>query len=205
MYLAQGQRLRLTLTAASRRVKSAACLLLGLFALTARAQLAEQEQTGQMAGPDNTPLAYSIRLLPLASFPDIPAPFLRVLSSRGCLIPQTYEAHQPENVIHGSFEKPGSSDVALLCTTGQTTSLLVFFASNPSQPATLVKSKNTDWLAIEGDRMRGFAWGLDPVATAYLPRGLTADHDGISDSFIEHTAKLHYYSRDHWLTVDRNN
>src|SRR6185437_6192208 len=58
---------------------------------------------------------YNIRHLPVVSFPQVPMTVREGLGERGCLIPQTYEAHQPENVIHGSFERAGSSDWAVLC------------------------------------------------------------------------------------------
>ena len=60
---------------------------------------------------------YVVRHLPAASFPQMPLTVQDGLSERGCLIPQTYEARQPENAVHGSFERPGSSDWAVLCST----------------------------------------------------------------------------------------
>src|SRR5665213_1267661 len=59
-------------------------------------------------------VAYRIRHLPVSSFPDLPAPIAEILNQRGCLVPQTYEAHRPENVIHASLESAGSSDWAVL-------------------------------------------------------------------------------------------
>src|SRR5690242_11773464 len=53
---------------------------------------------------------YLIRRLPVNAFPDLPATVVAQLDQRHCLIPQSYEAHHPENVIHGSLERAGSSD-----------------------------------------------------------------------------------------------
>ncbi len=50
---------------------------------------------------------YAFRMLPPSSFIDLPAPILKDLESRRCLIPQTYEARTPENVIHGAFREKG--------------------------------------------------------------------------------------------------
>ncbi len=72
---------------------------------------------------------YLIRHLPVNSFPQLPPAVQDALTRRGCLIPQTYEAHQPENVVHASLERPGSSDWAVLCSANGTVSLLVFFPS----------------------------------------------------------------------------
>src|SRR5689334_12337792 len=58
---------------------------------------------------------YLIRRLPLNAFPQLPEAIANELSDRDCLIPQTYEAHRPENVVHASLERPGSQDWAVLC------------------------------------------------------------------------------------------
>src|ERR1700691_1700003 len=70
---------------------------------------------------------YLIRRLPVSAFPQLPAAVGNLLKERGCLIPQTYEAHQPENVIEASLERSGSRDWAVLCSEKGTVSLLVFF------------------------------------------------------------------------------
>ena len=44
---------------------------------------------------DGHPTPYLIRHLPVSSFPDLPPAVQEQLNHRGCLIPQTYEAHQP--------------------------------------------------------------------------------------------------------------
>ena len=77
---------------------------------------------------------YLIRHLPVNSFPQLPPAIHDALTRRGCLIPQTYEAHGPENVVHASLERQGSSDWAVLCSANGTVSLLVFFAGNYATP-----------------------------------------------------------------------
>jgi len=79
---------------------------------------------------------YLIRHLPVSSFPALPAAIQSQLDRRGCLIPQTYEAHRPENVIRASLERQGSSDWVVLCSAKGTVSLLVFFGGDPGHPAT---------------------------------------------------------------------
>src|ERR1035437_6317605 len=78
-------------------------------------------------------IPYLIRHLPISSFPNLPDELTVLLNRRGCLIPQTYEAHHPENVVHASLERPGSSDWAVLCSAQGTVSLLVFFPSDPAR------------------------------------------------------------------------
>src|SRR6185437_2757881 len=108
---------------------------------------------------------YIVRHLPLASFPQIPVTIQDGLGKRGCLIPQTYEAHQPENVIHGSFERAGSSDWTALCSVRGTASLLVFFGSNPEHPFTLASTPETERLqAHDSTGVLDFDWGINAAS-----------------------------------------
>ena len=79
----------------------------------------------------------------MSSFPELPPEIAAQLDQRGCMIPQTYQAHRPENVIHASLERAGSSDWAVLCSSGGTVQLLVFFGSSPKEPSVLVKEPET--------------------------------------------------------------
>jgi hypothetical protein len=88
---------------------------------------AERIESGKALSASGEAITYRIRLLPLASFPNLPAPVAAELSHRQCVIPQSFEAKQPENVIHGAFHAAGSSDWAALCSSAGTTTLYVFF------------------------------------------------------------------------------
>ncbi len=79
---------------------------------------------------------YLIHHLPISSFPELPAPIMGLLNRRGCTIPQTYAAHHPENVVHASLERAGSSDWAVLCSVGGTVSLLIFFDEGTTEGPT---------------------------------------------------------------------
>ena len=88
-----------------------------------------------------------------------------MLNRRGCLIPQTYEAHGPENVVHASLERAGSSDWAVLCSAEGTVSLLVFFGSTPAQLVVLASAPETERLqAHDPSGVLGFNWGIDPAS-----------------------------------------
>ena len=89
---------------------------------------------------DGQSTPYRIRRLPVSSFPDLPDDFVDQLNRRRCLIPQTYEAHRPENVVHARLERAGSSDWAVLCSAQGTVSLLVFFASTPAKVTVLASA-----------------------------------------------------------------
>src|SRR3954471_15791408 len=103
-------------------MKIAASILVGLISAlvcghaSAGAQESNSEAPKQsFNGSGNTSMdgkmvSYLIRRLPVSSFPDLPDAVAEALTQRACLIPQTYQAHRPENVIHASFDRAGSSD-----------------------------------------------------------------------------------------------
>lgn len=155
-------------------------------------------------------IPYVVRHLPIASFPGIPTAIRDGLGQRGCLIPQTYEAHQPENAVHGSFERPGSSDWAVLCSVGGAASLLVFFGSHPDHPFTLASAQETERLqAHDPSGVLGFNWGIDAASPRQVydaqagiyPRPPMLNHDAIADSIVEHGTEYHYYSNGAWTLL----
>ena len=93
-----------------------------------------------------TPPLTSSAICRSAPFPACPRRSQPNSTSRGCLIPQTYEAHRPENVIHASLERAGSSDWAVLCSERGTVSLLVYFSSDPAKLLVLAASPETERL-----------------------------------------------------------
>ena len=153
---------------------------------------------------------YLIRHLPLSSFPELPGVVVDLLNGRGCLIPQTYEAHHPENVVHASLEQAGSSDWAVLCSAQGTVSLLVFFSSAPAQLAVLASAPETQRLQTHDPTgVLGFNWGIDPASPAQVreaqigmePRPLRLDHDALADSVVEHHTVYHFYGKSAWTLV----
>jgi len=157
------------------------------------------------------PNSYVIRHLPPSSFPDLPEPISDLINRRGCLIPQTYEAHRPENVIHASLERPGSRDWALLCSVKGTVSLLVFFASTPERPMVLATARETERLqAHDPSHVLGFNWGIDPASPEQVHdaqislehRPPAPDHDALADSTVDGKTIDHFYSKGKWTLVD---
>lgn len=156
-------------------------------------------------------LSYRIRRLPVSSFPELPEVILEQLNQRGCLIPQTYQAHRPENVIHGRFERPGSSDWAVLCAVRGTVSLLVFFGSDPGKAqvlATVPESERLQQHDASGEL--GFNWGIDPATPQRVHEAQTPlahrppwlDHDALADSLVDRHTVYHFYSEDAWTLLN---
>lgn len=194
-----------------RRGDIACAVLLAMGAASSAAQALRPLTDSGEVMVDGQPMPYVIHHLPLSSFPALPSVIAAQLKERGCLIPQTYEARQPENVVHASLERPGSSDWAVLCSAQGTVSLLVFFASAPEAPTTLASAPETERLqprVVSG--VLGFNWGIDPAspervheAQIGLPRRLPApDHDALADSVIDHRTVYHFFARGRWTLLD---
>lgn len=196
------------------RSPKACLLLLGWTALSAAGAqepaISNLVTSGKIAvAGQMTP--YKIRHLPPDSFPELPEAVNRQLQERGCLVPQTYEARRPENVIQGSFERAGSSDWAVLCSAHGTVSLLVFFGSSKGTPLVLGSTDETKRLQrCNSTGELGFNWGIDPASAQSIheaqigmtPRPPRLDHDAIGDSVIDRKTVYRYYNRGTWSVVD---
>jgi hypothetical protein len=168
-------------------------------------------KTGQIA-IDGRMKSYVIHYLPPSSFPNLPGSIADLLSQRGCLIPQTYEAHHPENVVHASLERAGSQDWALLCSAKGMVSLMVFFASAPESPTILVVAPEAERLQVHGaSQVLGFDWGIDPASPERVHdaqigldhRPPPPDHDAIANSVIDQRTAYYLYSKTgKWMQVE---
>jgi hypothetical protein len=164
------------------------------------------------------PTPYMIRHLPVSSFPELPEGIVNLLNRRRCLIPQTYEAHHPENVVHASLERSGSSDWAVLCSVEGTVSLLVFFdegtgesEAKAMQPAVLASAPEAQRLqSHDPSGVLGFNWGIDPASPQRVHdaqigmehRPAPLDHDALADSVVEHSTVYHFYVKPTWTLLE---
>jgi len=154
--------------------------------------------------------SYLIRHLPVSSFPEIPEELAAQLNRRGCLIPQTYQAHRPENVVHASLERAGSSDWAVLCSERGTVSLLVYFSSAPDGLLVLAASPETERLQThDPGGVLGFNWGIDPASPDRVHQAQSGlehrpaylDHDALADSLVDHKTVYHFYLKNAWTVL----
>ena len=157
---------------------------------------------------------YLIRHLPVSSFPELPSAVVGLLNLRSCVIPQTYEAHHPENVVHASLERAGSSDWAVLCSAEGIVSLLVFFGNAPAQFVVLASAPETLRLqAYDATGALGFNWGIDPASPRQIHdaqigmehRPPIMDHDALADSVVDRRTIYHFYAKSAWTLVDLPN
>jgi hypothetical protein len=159
---------------------------------------------------DGRATPYLIRHLPVNAFPQLPVAVGDALTRRGCLIPQTYEANRPENVVNASLERHGSSDWAVLCSHNGGVSLLVFFGDG-GDPVVLVTAAETDRLQAHGaTNMLGFNWAIDPAppdAVHLAQLGMRhppprLDHDALADSVIDQKTIYRFYTEGAWTIVN---
>ncbi|HMG84696.1 MAG TPA: hypothetical protein VK574_03075 [Terracidiphilus sp.] len=155
--------------------------------------------------------SYLIRRLPASSFPDLPDAIADVLEKRGCMIPQTFQAHRPENVINASLERPGSSDWAVLCSTHGNVDLLVFFARIPNKPVTLASVPELERLQRhDSSGVLGFDWGIDPASPRQIREAQAGmehhppqlDHDALEDVVLNQKTVYRFYTHSAWTVVD---
>jgi hypothetical protein len=154
---------------------------------------------------------YVVRHLPPASFPDLPEAVAGELAARGCLIPQTYQARRPENVVQGSFGRAGSSDWAVLCSVKGMVSLLVFFDGATAKPGVVATAAETQRLRVhESGGELGFDWGIDAASPQTIhdaqiglsPRPARLDHDAVADSVVDGKTVYRYFSSGKWAVLE---
>jgi len=160
---------------------------------------------------DGKPQKYKVEHLPASSFPMLPPAVAVELNRRECLIPQTYEAHGPENVIHGSFKHAGETDWAVLCSVHGTVSLLVFFEGAAETPAVVSSAPETARLQLNNSTGEfGFDWGIDvaspeQVHEAQLDmrrRPPRLDHDAVASSIIDGETTYRFFNGSIWTILD---
>ena len=164
-----------------------------------------------MTSIDGRSVSYLIRRLPVDSFPNLPDDIAGILLQRGCLIPQTYQAHRPENVVHASFERPGSSDWAVLCSEHGRVDLLVFFARTPDKPVRLASALELDRLQRhDSSGVFGFDWGIDPATPEQVREAQSGmehhpprlDHDALAETVLNQKTVYHFFAHNAWTIVD---
>ena len=154
---------------------------------------------------------YIIHRLPVNAFPDLPAPIVDQLNQRQCLVPQSYEAHHPENVVHASLERAGSSDWAVLCSDSGKVALLVFFGSSPGKPIVLATATEANRLQRhDSSGVLGFNWAIEPASPEAVHEAQSSmekrpprlDHDALAEITLDRNNVYHFFKKGSWTLVD---
>lgn len=189
-----------------------AALLAGAGHLTALGQKPDPLVEMGKVVVDGKMTPYLIRNLPVSSFPNMSPAVATSLNAMGCLIPQTYEAHRPENVVHASLERPGSDDWAVLCAVQGKVSLLIFFGGSPADKPIILKAfTETDRLQPHGGSGQlGFNWGIDPASPEKVREAQAGmkhrppmlDHDCVADTILDRRTVYRFYRNGAWETEE---
>lgn len=188
----------------------ASILLLLPTSAVAQSEAARMEETGHVVYAGRT-TPYRIRRLPVSAFPDLPRSTALELERRGCWIPQSWQAHHPENVVRAALERSSSQDWAVLCSADGNVSLLVFFASAPEHAQVLATAREADRLELrETNGTLEFAWGIDPASPEQVREaqsGLAhkaprSNHDALADMRIDRQTQYHYFTGGAWTLLE---
>jgi hypothetical protein len=181
----------------SRKAFSAFMLL--LFANGMDAQLTRKDW---LRADDQT-----VRLKPSA-FPNMPAPVRVELESRGCTIPQPAGADHPQNAVSGSFISAGHTDWAVLCSRNKRSAILIFQTGKADDVDELGDASDMNYLqVVSGDNKIGYSRlirSLSPISLrnrVTKGAGVTVEHDGIEDVFIEKGSTISYWSGAKWIKL----
>ena len=179
-----------------------------LGTLLAASIIATAQDTEKIVRGHKGDQSFAFRMLPPATFTELPAPILRDLEKRRCMIPQSYEAKSPENVIHGAFLQQGSNDWAVLCSHDGTSTLLVYWNGTAAKTAELAAQVDSDTAdPYDETSLLGYARGIDPASPNKIDELLANkpygpfDHEGIRDAHIEKSSVIHYFKGGTWMTL----
>jgi hypothetical protein len=160
-------------------------------------------------GPDQDSSAVMVRLAP-AMFRELSAEIQQYLRRRNCTIPQSWTNQRPHNVVRGRFTGSTDTDIAVLCSIGQTSRILVFRSGLTAQVAELAPQPDDGYLQRVDGRAFGFSRALEVATPAYIqehyeayggPKPPPLNHDGINDIFVEKASVVWYWYNGRWLQL----
>ncbi|HAH33145.1 MAG TPA: hypothetical protein DCL44_12605 [Elusimicrobia bacterium] len=141
-------------------------------------------------------------------FSGLPANIKKELSKRQCTIPQIFISTQPHNVIQGEFNKKGQKDWAVLCSSGQISSILIFWGGSITDVSSIAAASDKDYLQGIGGDAIGYSREISAVGGKHIlghyqdhggPAPPPIDHEGIEHSFVEKASTVLYYYKGEWL------
>lgn len=152
-----------------------------------------------------------VRLKPDA-FTHLPPAVRTDLNRRQCTIPQpdSIDGAGPHNVIRGRFTSLSLTDIAVLCSNGGVSTILVYRGGDTKDVATLAAMADKAFLqtgsakAIEFSRAISVASPTqmriyhEAFGAGRMPR---LDHDGIDDAFVGKASIVRYWSGGKWLEL----
>jgi len=151
-----------------------------------------------------------VRRLSPDAFPELPAGIKVELVKRQCTVPQIFLSTHPHNVIHGEFSRKGQKDWAVLCSTGQVSSILVFWGGSEKDMFVFPATPDKNYLQGRGEGKIGYSCEISVVGKDYIlehhkryggPTPPPINHDGIDVAFVEKASSVLYREKGEWLSL----
>jgi hypothetical protein len=142
-------------------------------------------------------------------FDQLPTNIKKDLLKRRCTIPQSFNSTIPHNVIIGSFLRKGQKDWAVLCSSGQVSSILIYPNEATKNVYTIASLPDKHYLMKIGDKIV-YARGIESVNAGYIvrhheayggPKPPPIDHEGINNMLGDTASSVFYYHRGKWLRL----
>jgi hypothetical protein len=182
---------------------SALILVVSTLTLSSRTGLATSQNWEQAN-------VATIRLKPSA-FPSVSARVREELDRRGCGVPQGYSDRVPHNVVQGRFTSNTQTDIAVLCSKAQISSILVFRGGSTASVSELAKRPDSEFLqVVASGGVVGYSRVLGVADPKYIqehhqryggPKPPGLDHDGIDDIFVGKASVVWFWSGGRWLQL----
>jgi hypothetical protein len=156
--------------------------------------------------------AGQIRRLPPSAFKQAPKWVVDDLTTRGCTIPQVFDAHAPMNLIRGQFARNGEWDWAAICSKGGKSHVLVLWGGPAACPSELGETGDIDRLEGIGSRKIGYTYRIVRVGPDEIRKDIrdweppsdedakTVTHDGIEFPSGKGVG-IEYCLRGEWIEV----
>lgn len=173
-----------------RPVTLAASLPLLLSCSVALAQ--HNLEAAQQAWPD-------LRLLQPDKFGGLGAALQADLAKRNCRVPIFTKWDGKHNVIRGSFRRPGSRDIAVLCLSGDDMSVIVYNDGSTNIVEEIRKFPADAYRMIH--RVSPFVLKKRAIRDQTAERLPAFDHDAIEDGPVGERSETTYYHAGAWINV----
>jgi hypothetical protein len=151
------------------------------------------------------------RRVSAARFTSLPAAVRDYLERRGCRVPQTYAKRTAHNVIRGHFTSAADIDIAVLCSEGASSRILVFGRGSTTDVKELAAADDHTYLQVIGpDDAVGYSRAIGVASMRALRQTAEAlddtktpriDHDGIDDAFVGKASHVWYWAGRRWMRL----
>lgn len=145
-----------------------------------------------------------------SEFISLPFTIREELERRRCTIPQVYADDVAGNVVTGRFFSDSQTDIAILCSRNNISSILVFRDGQAASVEELASAADEGYLQDIGSGQVGFSRELNiaspQVIQSYYelwggPQPPTLNHVGIIDAFVGKGSVIRYWYEGRWVNL----